>query len=172
MNTGYAVDHGLFWSMAEKPGMNLQFQSVAELPWEGALLESNFSLESKAQGQNLLTTVRVKLTIPWNKLLRNAPFIIILISRELVTASQMSHEKGCPTTPALFTTKNAFSPLFLHSAPPLFSSPGTFPFIVLGKSVLANNIMEGSLIFISAFCKFSESTGFLLIHIRGKKLQK
>lgn len=148
LNAGFAVGHGLLWSVAEKPTMNLQFQSVAELPWEGASLESNFRFESKAQGQNLPTTGRMKLTIPWkmtrpwNKLLCNAPFIIILFFRELVTASRMYHEKGNLTAPALFITKNAFSPLFLHSASPLFSSPGAVPFIVLGKSVLANNIMN------------------------------
>lgn len=157
--------------------MYLQFQSMAELPWEGALLESNFRLESKAQGQHLHTTGRVKLTIPWkrtrpwNKLLCNGPIFVILVFRELITASQMYHEKGSLTAPAVFTTKNAFSPLFLHSPPPLFSSPGAFPFIVLGKSVLANNIMEGSRLTIPTFWKFSVSTVFLLIHIWVKRFR-
>lgn len=114
MNAGFAVGHGLLRSVAEKPTMNLQFWSMAELPWEGALSESNFRHESKAQGQHLHTTGRVKLTIPWkrtrlwNKLLCNAPFIIILFFRELITASRMYCEKGPAHSPSSFHHQKCF----------------------------------------------------------------
>jgi len=77
-------------------------------------------------------------------LLYNSPFINVLVFRELITATQIHCKKGSLTTPAAFPNNNAFSLSFFHSTPSeiasLFSSLGSLPFIVLGKSVLASNI--------------------------------
>lgn len=93
--------------------MNLQIQPMAEVPWEGASLESNFRLESKAQSQNLHTTGRVKLTIPWktrNKLLCNASFIIILFFRDWLQHHECTMRRAV-SQPQLFSPPKM---LFLH----------------------------------------------------------